>query len=177
MTRHLGVGSLRFQCWVKLIRVWRVMRPLGHMQFLTNWGLFLATATCLLGALSDLLPGITLLKKSKRGVLLVALPLGITISSIYVCCHFSCGYYVWREKLIWRYGYHGCFAYCCCPSLVVIVDPHPPRPPLHHPRTVHHPLFLLIANLLHNNKQIPRPTGRAIFFIRRPEEPADPALD
>lgn len=53
-------------------------------RFLTNWGLFLAIITTTLGTLSNILPSVTFIRNLKRGVLLVALPLGIVISTIYV---------------------------------------------------------------------------------------------
>lgn len=55
----------------------------GHYQYLTNWGLMLAIATTVSGAISDMLPGIKVLKTIKRSFLLVALPLALTISTIY----------------------------------------------------------------------------------------------
>jgi TctA family transporter len=56
----------------------------GFDRFLTNWGLVMAIITTSLGVLSDVLPGVTAIRSVKRAFLLIAFPLAITISSIYV---------------------------------------------------------------------------------------------
>jgi hypothetical protein len=55
-----------------------------HSQFLTIWGLFLSILTTTLGLASNMLPGLKILRDLKRMALLLALPLSMTISVIYV---------------------------------------------------------------------------------------------
>ncbi|KAJ9102343.1 hypothetical protein QFC21_002743 [Naganishia friedmannii] len=56
---------------------------LGHFQFLTIDGLWLTIVTCLLGGLGEMLPGVSILRTIKRAFLLIALPVELTISTIY----------------------------------------------------------------------------------------------
>ncbi|KAF8831408.1 FAR-17a/AIG1-like protein [Lentinula edodes] len=55
----------------------------GHLQYLTIQGLFITCATTLISLLMDLFPSVNALKPLKRILLIIAMPLSITISSIY----------------------------------------------------------------------------------------------
>ncbi|KAJ4480649.1 FAR-17a/AIG1-like protein [Lentinula edodes] len=58
----------------------------GHLQYLTIQGLFITCATTLISLLMDLFPSVngkSSLKPLKRILLIIAMPLSITISSIY----------------------------------------------------------------------------------------------
>ncbi|KAI5453096.1 hypothetical protein NCC49_006125 [Naganishia albida] len=55
----------------------------GHFQFLTIDGLWLTIITCLLGGMGEMLPGVPLLRSLKRAFLSIALPVELTIATIY----------------------------------------------------------------------------------------------
>ncbi|KAJ3881012.1 FAR-17a/AIG1-like protein [Lentinula edodes] len=55
----------------------------GHLQYLTIQGLFITCATTLISLSMDLFPSVNALKPLKRILLIIAMPLSITISSIY----------------------------------------------------------------------------------------------
>ncbi|KAJ3850950.1 FAR-17a/AIG1-like protein [Lentinula lateritia] len=55
----------------------------GHLQYLTIQGLFVTCTTTLISLLMDLFPSVNALKPLKRILLIIAMPLSITISSIY----------------------------------------------------------------------------------------------
>ncbi|KZT68198.1 hypothetical protein DAEQUDRAFT_751434 [Daedalea quercina L-15889] len=55
----------------------------GHSQFLTIIGLWLAIMTMTLGVASDLFPTITVFRKIKRLVLMVALPISTIVTTVY----------------------------------------------------------------------------------------------
>ncbi|KAJ4465216.1 FAR-17a/AIG1-like protein [Lentinula lateritia] len=55
----------------------------GHLQYLTIQGLFVTCAATLISLLIDLFPSVNALKPLKRILLIIAMPLSITISSIY----------------------------------------------------------------------------------------------
>ncbi|EPT06093.1 hypothetical protein FOMPIDRAFT_1110353 [Fomitopsis schrenkii] len=55
----------------------------GHSQFLTIIGLWLACANMTLGLASDFLPSVTLIRKAKRLVLMVALPIATIVTTVY----------------------------------------------------------------------------------------------
>ncbi|TCD60534.1 hypothetical protein EIP91_009930 [Steccherinum ochraceum] len=55
----------------------------GHFQFLTIQGLAVAFITMLLSMLADLVPVLSLVKRAKRAVFMIAMPLAVVISTIY----------------------------------------------------------------------------------------------
>jgi hypothetical protein len=80
-------------------RTLRLTSYAGHFQFLTIDGLWLTIVTCLLGGLGEMLPGVkgmshtpheitanpfAVLRTVRRAFLLIALPVELTISTIYV---------------------------------------------------------------------------------------------
>ncbi|KAI0736998.1 FAR-17a/AIG1-like protein [Fomitopsis betulina] len=55
----------------------------GHSQFLTIIGLWMACANMTLGLVSDLLPTVAFFRKSKRLVLMIALPIATIVTTVY----------------------------------------------------------------------------------------------
>ncbi|KAH8106738.1 FAR-17a/AIG1-like protein [Cristinia sonorae] len=55
----------------------------GHFQFLTIQGLLVAFVTMVLSMLADLVPVLSLIKRAKRAVFMIAMPLAVVISTIY----------------------------------------------------------------------------------------------
>ncbi|THH26947.1 hypothetical protein EUX98_g7242 [Antrodiella citrinella] len=69
----------------------------GHFQFLTILGLAVAFVTMLLSMLADLAPVLTLVKRTKRAVFMIAMPLAVVISTIYWTLLFVCPQLILRE--------------------------------------------------------------------------------
>jgi len=87
----LGVfhgGAAALMCWgfqqlhTLAIDEWLSRQKGGHFQYLTNQGLVLAALTMAISLLADLVQARSL-RRAKRALLLIALPLAVVISSIY----------------------------------------------------------------------------------------------
>jgi len=71
-----GLHSLGVNEWISKQRG-------GHFQFLTIQGLFVAGFTMALSLVLDFAPAITIIKRLKRTVFMIALPLAVVITTIY----------------------------------------------------------------------------------------------
>jgi len=71
-----SLGTLDMDRWIKTQKG-------GHYQFLTIQGLAVAWLTMVLSLTGDLFPSFIVIKRVKRALLMVALPLAAVISSIY----------------------------------------------------------------------------------------------
>jgi len=69
----------------------------GHFQFLTIQGLAVAFVTMLLSMLTDLVPVLSVVKRAKRTVFMIAMPLAVVISSIYWTLLFASPHLILRK--------------------------------------------------------------------------------